>query len=82
MKHDLRAESYEQFLQRFLNAIRLIAGNKNIDNAHRLITDIQKEWQRRRACGDAELLKRSGISFRTRGMRFGLSNPPSKVVEK
>jgi hypothetical protein len=53
MKQDLQAESYEQLLQRFLNAVRLIVSNRNVDDAERLITDIQKEWQRRRASGDA-----------------------------
>ena len=52
MKQDLQSETYEQLFQRFLNCIRNVVARRNIDAAESLIADIQKEWQRRRVCGD------------------------------
>ena len=53
MKQDLQSETYQQLFQRFLNCIRAIVDNRDVDNARTLIAVIQKEWQRRRVCGDA-----------------------------
>lgn len=53
MNQNLQTESYAQLFQRFINALRSIVGNRRINDAQQLITDIQNEWQRRRACGDA-----------------------------
>ncbi len=52
---NLETESYEQLFQRFLNSIRLIAGSRQVEDAQRMIADIQREWQRRRDRGDATL---------------------------
>jgi len=47
----LEAETYDQLFQRFLNSTRRIVEKKQVEAAQRMISDIQKEWQRRRDQG-------------------------------
>jgi hypothetical protein len=50
---DLTEDSYEDLLQRFLNAVSLIVRERQVEDAKRLIVAIQQEWKRRRNHGDA-----------------------------
>ena len=47
----LEAETYDQLFQRFLNAAHRIVEKKQVEAAQRMISDIQKEWRRRRDQG-------------------------------
>lgn len=52
VRPNLQSESYEQLFQRFLNAVGWLVSNRQIEEAQGMITDIQREWRRRRDRGD------------------------------
>jgi hypothetical protein len=50
---NLKEMSYEDLFQMFVNAVGLIAKEKQVEAAKAMIVAIQKEWERRRNLGDA-----------------------------
>jgi hypothetical protein len=50
---NLKETSYDDLFQMFVNAVGLIAKEKQVEAAKAMIAAIQKEWERRRNVGDA-----------------------------